>query len=314
MNNYSADGILLIDKDSGPTSHDVVYKLRKILKIKQIGHAGTLDPLASGLIIALIGEGTKLSPFITDGDKGYQVTVRLGVTSDTQDRMGSVTARSETRIPLRVDVEAALFKASGPLQLPVPSYSAVKVNGRKLYDYARAGEATPEILRTMDFLQVRLVSYEYPLIVADLRCSKGSFVRAWASYVGDLLATGGLVEELRRTFSEPFLLENALTLNRVQEVVEAQDGFGSAFYPLVAALENWGEIFVAGEAERLVLNGQIPHSLNPAIFKLALAQKLTNGLRIISETSGSLLAIATPSTGGVGVKIHRVFPVTGSQR
>jgi len=153
---YSA--LLLVDKPSGPTSHDIVNLARKIFKMKAIGHTGTLDPLASGLMVLILGEATKLSQYLMDGNKEYEVRVEFGKTSDTYDREGIVTSTGQSG-PDLVTLKNAIHEFKGKLQLKVPAFSAVKVDGKSLMERARKNEETPDVIREMDFFEVELLDW-----------------------------------------------------------------------------------------------------------------------------------------------------------
>jgi tRNA pseudouridine55 synthase len=195
------DGLLLVDKEAGKTSHDVVDQVRRRLGTSHVGHAGTLDPLATGLLVLGVGRALRLLEYLQGHDKEYLVGVRLGVRTDTDDADGTPVA--EGPVPDRPALEAALRALTGPILQRPPAYSAVKVGGRRLYQLARAGrpaEAPPREVR-VDALE--LLAYEPPLARLRVRGSKGLYVRAIAR---DL---GGHVVELRRTRSGPFRVEDA---------------------------------------------------------------------------------------------------------
>jgi len=159
----SEAGILLVNKTSGPTSHDVVARARKILWTKEIGHTGTLDPIASGLLILTVGRANKLSQYLMDGEKGYSVKIRLGVTTDTLDRSGKILSEENVSLT-QSQIESAVQELQGDLTLEVPAFSAVKVDGQKLYELARKNQATPKIERTMSFFDVHLIEQASPYL------------------------------------------------------------------------------------------------------------------------------------------------------
>jgi tRNA pseudouridine55 synthase len=195
------DGILLVDKEAGKTSHDVVDEVRRRLGTPKVGHAGTLDPLATGLLVLGVGRGLRLLEYLQDHDKEYLATVRLGVLTDTDDADGRPVA--EGPVPDRPALERSLAALTGPISQRPPAYSAVKVGGRRLYQLARAGrpaEAPPRDVR-VDVLD--LLAYEPPLARLRVAGSKGLYVRALAR---DL---GGHITGLRRTRSGPFRVEEA---------------------------------------------------------------------------------------------------------
>ncbi|RYZ77522.1 MAG: tRNA pseudouridine(55) synthase TruB, partial [Proteobacteria bacterium] len=213
------NGVLLVDKPVGMTSHDVVARARRILGTKGIGHAGTLDPLASGLLLLLIGEGTKVSDYLLNGDKTYELNCKLGVATDSMDITGEVLREQPVTSSLE-EIKAAVAKLQGTLTLKVPLHSAVKVDGKKLYEYAHKGQTPePNIIpdREMTFYDVQLIETTMASaspsgstnVIVRMSCSKGSFIRAWANNLGEDLGCGGTVEGLRRVASNPFTVANA---------------------------------------------------------------------------------------------------------
>ncbi len=310
----SPHGVLLIHKPSGPTSHDVVSQVRKILKTKRIGHAGTLDPLASGLLVLLIGEGTKLSNFLLEGDKSYLATVQLGLTSDTLDITGEVQSTS-TEIPPPAAVKDALMSFEGQQHFPIPLYSAVKMQGKRLYAMAREGEAPEQLpTREMNFWGFSGIECAQDSIRFHLHCSKGSFVRSLAAGLGEKLSCGGVLKALERTGSQPYRLSSAVTLEELQQRVEEspqawEESLADAFMPLAQALPHWPALKVSGWEEKLLLNGQVAHALELKLvhYYQPQLQGSSKGVRVLSRASGGLRALLVPKEG-YGFKIQRIFP------
>ncbi len=196
------DGLLLIDKPAGWTSHDVVAKLRGILKIKAIGHAGTLDPFATGLLILGIGKGTKKLTGLVGLDKEYEATIRLGATSDTFDVDGTITPTPHPASPPRgEEVERALDQFRGGYEQLAPLHSAKRIKGKRLYDLARAGKATEEMRpkKLVRILSLRVTRYAYPDLSIHIHCGSGTYIRSLADDIGRALGVGGYCLELRRT-------------------------------------------------------------------------------------------------------------------
>ncbi|HVU49879.1 MAG TPA: tRNA pseudouridine(55) synthase TruB [Polyangia bacterium] len=208
------DGVLVVDKPSGPTSFDVVRRIKRASGVRRVGHGGTLDPLASGVLPICVGEGTKLAAFLLDADKEYDVTVCFGVETDTYDAQGAVTARADASGLDEARVRAALPAFTGPLEQTPPAYSALKRDGRPLYDYARAGEAVELRPRAVTVHELALAGFGGPEAVAlRVRCSKGTYVRSLAHDLGRALGLGAHVAALRRTRSGPFALADARALD-----------------------------------------------------------------------------------------------------
>src|SRR4051812_26473886 len=165
------DGVLVIDKPMGPTSFDVVRQVRWLLKVKKVGHTGTLDPMATGVLPLCLGEATKIAGYITEGDKAYDALIQLGLETDTQDATGKVTASRDVPLLPRAALEEALGRFVGPsLQMP-PMYSAVKVGGKRLYELARAGEEIPRQSRAVTVYELLLKDFSARTLTVSLRCS-----------------------------------------------------------------------------------------------------------------------------------------------
>lgn len=213
-------GVLLIDKPKGFTSHDVVARVRRLFKTKEVGHAGTLDPMAEGLLVILLGEATKLSPYITADDKSYVAQMDFGYSTDTLDTEGEVTFRCESMdLSQRVITEAAQ-KLVGDLRLPVPIYSAVKLHGRKLYEYARSGQEVDIPIRTMRFYSSEVVEASPQSLKVKLACEKGAYIRAWVGQLGEDLGVGATMTALVRQSSGPFDLSQSISLDALTQLAE----------------------------------------------------------------------------------------------
>ncbi len=220
----SFDGLLLIDKPSGPTSHDLVDRVRKALGIRAVGHAGTLDPFASGLLILGLGKGTKALTALVGHDKTYEIEARLGSRTDTFDREGAVlTDTRPIEPPTREAIEAALEGFRGPIKQKAPLFSAIKQGGKKLYELARAGKATEEMRpeRDVTIHELTLDEYAWPKLVLTARVSSGTYIRSLIDDLGAKLGVGGYVQELRRTKIGGFSVTDALDGEKVtKEAIE----------------------------------------------------------------------------------------------
>jgi tRNA pseudouridine55 synthase len=216
------DGLLLIDKPRGWTSFDVVNYVRKVIaqaahkKPKQVkvGHTGTLDPLATGLLVLVIGSYTKRAPDLTKLDKTYEVTMKLGETSTTGDEEGDKVAISSKR-PTKQAIEQVLQQCSGKLMQTPPRYSALKVNGQRAYKLARQGKAVTLEPRPVEVYQNSLISYDYPLVWFASEVSSGTFVRSLVEDLGAALTSGAYLAELRRTTVGDFKIEDALSIENL---------------------------------------------------------------------------------------------------
>lgn len=212
------EGILLVDKPQGITSHDVVSKMRRLFRIKKVGHAGTLDPMATGLLLIMIGKATKVSQYLMSHDKEYTGTVRLGQVTDSQDAEGEIT--EEKPVP-EISEAAAKEVMRGFLgdqyQTP-PMFSAKKVNGQKLYKLARQGQTVEREPRVIHISRFEMTSFELPKISFVVGCSKGAYIRTVAHDFGAKLGCGGHLCELRRTAVGKFRIEKANTIEELEEM------------------------------------------------------------------------------------------------
>ncbi|MBM3202159.1 MAG: tRNA pseudouridine(55) synthase TruB [Chlamydiae bacterium] len=211
------EGILLIDKPIGKTSFYLVAVLRKLTGVKKIGHAGTLDPLASGVMVLLIGSRyTRMSDSFLSHDKAYRVTIELGAISDSYDAQGEITRLENPPIPSLDTLLEALKKFQGTIEQTPPMFSAKKVAGKKLYELARKGI---EIERKACVVEVKttLIDYNYPFLELDVECSKGTYIRSIAHDLGKELGCGGFVTKLTRTRSGPFSLEQCVQLDTLNK-------------------------------------------------------------------------------------------------
>lgn len=209
------DGFLVINKPVGLTSHDVVQRVRKWAKQRRVGHLGTLDPMATGVLPIALGEATKLSRLLTHGDKSYSARIRLGVETTTYDREGEVVHETAGPWPEREQIEKALEHFRGEIDQTPPPFSAVKVDGEPSYRRARRGEEFRLEPRRVRLDRVELAGYEPPVFSVEVECSAGTYLRSIAHDLGRALGTGAHLWELIRTRSGPFLLSQALSLEEL---------------------------------------------------------------------------------------------------
>jgi len=247
------DGIIIINKDPGFTSHDVVAKLRGILHQKKIGHTGTLDPDATGVLPVLLGSATKLSDIITDGRKCYEAVLRLGVTTDTQDMSGSVLCEREVKAEEALVREIIMSFVGDIMQVP-PMYSALKVNGQKLCDLARAGKEVERKPRPVTIFEIEILELQLPLVRMSVSCSAGTYIRTLCNDIGERLGCGGAMQSLIRTYAAGFELDKAHTLSKVQELADA-GRISEIVLPLDEALSTYPRFIVFAERSVALLNG-----------------------------------------------------------
>jgi tRNA pseudouridine55 synthase len=217
MRNQDLDGVLLVDKESGMTSHDVVAMVRKRLGIKKVGHCGTLDPLATGLLILVLGRGTKIQDLLMAEDKEYIGTMQLGVTTDSQDADGEITETRTVPQLTPANIEAAFAKFDGDFYQTPPMVSAIKQGGVALYKLARQGKVVEREPRFVHVFAHEIIKTELPDIDFRVVCSKGFYVRTYAHDIGEALSCGAHLRSLRRTKSGRFSVDHALPVSALRE-------------------------------------------------------------------------------------------------
>ncbi len=211
--------IVGINKPVGPTSHDIIYQVRRITHVKRVGHAGTLDPAAAGVLVVAIGrEFTKQLGTITDHDKEYVATVTLGATSSTDDREGEIIENRVQGIGVsRKEIDEILQKFVGAIMQVPPAYSAIKMDGRKAYDLARKGVEVNMEPREVVIHSIEVVSFAYPELVIKVHCGKGVYIRSLARDIGAALGTGGYMSALTRTRVGDFRIEDSMTIPEFEQ-------------------------------------------------------------------------------------------------
>lgn len=279
-------GVLVIDKPRGPTSHDIVDALRKGLKTKKVGHTGTLDPMATGVLPICLGEATKVVQLLTAEDKAYEATVTFGTETDTLDAQGKVTATAP--VPATLDLERALAGLRGTYQQLPPMFSAVKVGGKKLYESARAGEEVEREAREVTVRRLEVVEATPVSVKLVVESSKGFFVRVLAQDLGRALGTVAHLSALRRTRSGAFTLAQAVS---VEDAIA-----GKGLISLEAALAHLPSLRVTLAQVKKVLSGGVVEAA------------AVEGPVCVLGPTGALLAIADVVDGVL--KYRRVMAAT----
>lgn len=309
-------GLFLIHKKEGETSHDVVNQMRRLLGTKEVGHAGTLDPLATGLMILLIGEGTKLSQYLLEKDKTYRLSARLGYETDSLDRTGKILtearALAET-LALEPDkIHQQVLALNGELNLPIPMYSAKKVDGKKLYEYARENREIEQPFKMMKFWDLKIHQISGVDIDLSLTCSKGSFIRSWVSELGKRLGCGATLEALVREGSTPYRLENSASIQQFAQWIKDQPSGSDPsamevpfFIPLTSMLQGVKRLRVEGKDEKMIQDGLIGHQLRSSLIS-RFQPGSDEIVQIFSKDEEKLLALIglDPEKG---FRIRRVF-------
>ena len=247
------NGIIIVNKETGFTSHDVVAKLRGICGQKKIGHTGTLDPAATGVLPVCLGSGTKLCDMLTDRDKEYVAELLLGVETDTQDTTGSVLRESPVTVT-EEEVSRACLSFLGDYDQIPPMYSALKVDGKKLYELARAGKEVERKARRVRILELEILEMRLPVVQLRVVCSKGTYIRTLCSDIGQKLGCGGAMQSLQRTKVGRFRLEDALTLGELQQLKDSGE-LERVVQPVDSLFEETPALHVTAEAARLLENG-----------------------------------------------------------
>ena len=258
------NGIIIIDKPAGWTSHDVIAKLRGVLKQKRIGHGGTLDPMATGVLPVFIGRATRAAEFCENAEKEYIAGLRLGIVTDTQDITGNVLSESEVSVSVD-DLKATLPRFMGAIKQIPPMYSAIKKDGKKLYELAREGIEIPREARNIFISELELLEttngqspeqssqHTYPLRIV---CSKGTYIRTLCHDIGFELGCGGTLSELRRTRAGVFNIDSSHTLD---DVIAANltDSVNSVVLPIESIFSNYPAISLGEEDVRKAKNGAV---------------------------------------------------------
>ena len=247
------DGIINVYKESGYTSHDVVAKLRGILKQKKIGHTGTLDPEAQGVLPVCLGKATKVCDLLTDRRKTYQAVMVLGVSTDTQDMTGTVIEERPVTCS-ESDVRTCIRRFVGDQEQIPPMYSALKVNGKKLYELARQGIEVERRSRRITVYEISIEQVSLPEVVMTVTCSKGTYIRTLCHDIGEALGCGGCMKSLLRTKVGPFELPDSLRLDEI-EALRDDGKLDTAVRTTDSVFEGLRMLILSAESERFVRNG-----------------------------------------------------------
>lgn len=247
-------GVINVYKEKGYTSHDVVAKLRGILGQKKIGHTGTLDPDAIGVLPVCLGKATKLCDMLTDQDKTYEAVLLLGKITDTQDISGTVLKEQDIKGITADQVLTVIDQFRGAYEQIPPMYSALKVNGKKLYELARKGIEVERKARLVHIYDIRVLGAELPRVRLEVRCSKGTYIRTLCHDIGVKLSCGGCMEALVRTKVGRFCLSDGLTLSEIAGKKECEE-LTACLVPVDVMFENYKRIVIKIEKENLAYNG-----------------------------------------------------------
>lgn len=306
------DGILLVDKPVGPTSNQVVQTVRRALHRVKVGHSGTLDPMASGLMVLLLGAGSKALDYLEEKHKQYWMKVELGVETDTDDRQGTVQRTEDTAGVTEHHVRTALLHYKGVMEQVPPRYSAIKRNGVPMYKLARQGVEIEQRARTVEIVSLDLLNWSPPFVELNLLCSRGTYARSVARDLGRDLGVGGTLAGLRRAASGRFTIQQAVPLAEIEnngpEVVRAN------LIDLPAALHHIPTVPTREDEVRRLSNGTsatVPvQRLGSLVEELATAQPLA---KVISRDRSRMILVAPRPKGmDVSLKPVKVFAMNTS--
>jgi tRNA pseudouridine55 synthase len=251
------NGFVVIDKPAGITSHDVVSRVRRILGTRKVGHTGTLDPFATGVLPIAVNDGTKAIPFLDEGLKCYEAVMQLGVATDTLDMTGTVLREAAWQEVTQEGVKAVLKKFSGQLSQIPPMYSAIKQDGQPLYKLARKGQVVERKAREITVYSLELISFAPPFVGFRVVCSRGTYVRTLADDIGAVLGCGAALKELRRLASGPFNISTSATLEKLEEAARLGELDSLTVSPY-AALSHQSELILSDAGVVHVRHGRSP--------------------------------------------------------
>jgi tRNA pseudouridine55 synthase len=296
-------GLLVIDKPPGLTSRAAVDRAQRWLPPgTRVGHTGTLDPLATGVLVLCLGVATRLTEYVQDMAKTYRAGLRLGARSDTDDADGTVTLAEVSHVPERGEITDALGDFAGTIDQVPPSYSAAKVAGRRAYALARRGQAVALQARKITIHAIDVISYEYPRLEIEVRCGKGTYIRSLARDLGDKLGCGALIGTLRRTRVGPFGVEDAVTLDADAAVAQ------SRLLPLAAAVAAMPRVVVDQRAVLDLEQGRAVayNSVGDQTFEVSQTSEVSAVGAALAE-DGRLVAVGTLDVGQCRFVPEKVF-------
>ncbi len=302
------DGLLIVDKPAGPTSHDVVQRVRKLLNTRRVGHGGTLDPDATGVLLVAVGQATRFFPFFAAGRKVYEGRIRLGFATDTYDASGRPTSEESAALPSAEALARAMAGTVGDIQQVPPRFSAKKVAGRPVHRRARAGEEFTLAPSSVTVFRFDLREYRAPLADFEAECSSGTYVRSLAHDLGVRLGCGAHLATLRRTSAGPYGISEAVALADLEEAA-AGGGADRYLVPLERLLPETPAAAVRPEAEVRVRNGSPLEAsqLSALLPELPPGPASARVVRLFS-VSGRLLALARPTPDGAAFHPFLVLP------
>jgi len=298
---YEPSGVLIIDKHTGATSHDIVGKIRKLYGTRRVGHTGTLDPDASGVLVVLVGRAAKAAEYLSADTKRYSAILRLGITTDTEDASGEILTRSEN-IPDEKIVTEVCSRFVGTIDQIPPMYSALKKNGQKLCDLARRGITVERDARKVTIHELGCEPYSLPTDYRlEVFCSSGTYIRTLCADIGDALGCGGIMAELRRTEAGGFSIDQAHTVKELEEMSESRRM--DCLIPTESLFSDLPKVCLPEFFERLCRGGC-------EIYQKKIKTDFNNGARVrICDAKGSFFAVGQVSEyeNGSAIKAIKIF-------
>ncbi len=287
-------GILVVDKPVGPTSHQIVSIVRRGTGIRKVGHAGTLDPRASGVLVLCLGQATRLSEYLSTSEKRYLAVIRFGASTRTYDSEGDIVHETGSA-PKRKDIEEALSEFRGEISQVPPPYSAIKVQGKRAYQLAREGKPPELDARKVIIHELKLISYKKPDLSLEIECSAGTYIRSIAHDLGEMLSTGAHLAELKRLKAGPFSIDDAIPLPKL-EVGLMVDKWERYVIPAADALPDFPVVKISQENLELIRHG---HSIQ--------AEPISSGMARGISSEGELVAILEAVDDGTHWHPRKVF-------
>jgi tRNA pseudouridine55 synthase len=303
----SMDGILVIEKASGMTSHDVVAKVRRLLKMKRVGHTGTLDPAVTGVLPVCLGKGTRMVEYLQELPKEYEAELTIGTSTDTEDQTGNVVEQKEVSSLAAEHILQVLASFVGEIEQIPPMYSAVKVDGRRLYQLAREGKEVERKPRAVTIYGIEIISADVdgpqPTVRFRVRCSKGTYIRTLCVDIGKALGYPAHMSHLVRTATGPFRREDAITLEELEQAIR-DERIESLILPIERAVEHLPKVILLSSDPKDVLNGK---TLSRTRFKIGDPALIKDTSIAVFQDNGTFLAIYQMKSDSPWLKPVKVF-------
>lgn len=305
------NGVIVVNKEAGFTSHDVVAKLRGILKQKKIGHTGTLDPDATGVLPVCLGHATKLCDMLTDKDKTYKAVMFLGKVTDTQDISGKVLEESDVQNMKNdgklddEEIMSAIESFVGEYNQIPPMYSALKVNGKKLYELAREGIEIERQPRLVYINSIEDIVIDFPRVTMTVSCSKGTYIRTLCHDIGNKLGCGACMESLKRTRVSSFSLDDSLTLDEISELMLSENKIAEHIISVEDIFADYVAVNTKEEFDRLIYNG---NSLRKNMVDVDENHKLEDGDKLrVYDSKGTFMGVFVYNHREKLLKVEKMF-------